>query len=126
MPCPNRIYSGEQTSPTILREQLKRIGSLSRQGMDAGNKGDFETAFSNMDKALTHARNLNKKCLEAKILNNLGILYTLRGNWDEALLYYDKSMNIVVESYGVENFLYKTLQKNILYLFTPRATPQAQ
>ncbi len=112
-------------STTTLKQQLKRIGTLSREGMDAGNKGDFETAFLNMGRALAHARDLNKKCLEAKILNNLGILYTLQGAWDEALYSYDKSMTIVVDCYGTDNFLYKTLQKNILYLFTPRATPQA-
>ncbi|CCK81462.1 uncharacterized protein TOL2_C33050 [Desulfobacula toluolica Tol2] len=87
--------------------------------MEAGNNGDFDTAFLNITEALDHTRALDKKCLEAKLLNNLGILYTMQGAWDTALLNYDESLDIVVKYYGNTNFLYRTLQKNIQYLLIP-------
>lgn len=101
-----------------LRAQLKLIGGLSRAGMNAGNKGDFESAFGNMEDALFFARKLDKDCLVAKLLNNLGILYTQNGEWDKAMLSYEQSIDIVSDRYGTENYLYKTLQKNITHLFT--------
>lgn len=105
-------------SPSALRKLLRLIGSLSRTGMEAGNNGDFKTAFMVMDDALSYARDLDKKCLEAKLLNNLGLLYTMKGQWDRALLTYDQSMGLVTEHYGRDNILYRTLQKNMAYLFS--------
>lgn len=105
-------------SKTDLRAQLRLVGSLSRTGMNAGNKGDFESAFGNIEDALFLAKELNKECLVAKLLNNLGILHTQKGAWDKALLSYEQSMDIVVHHHGTQNYLYKTLQKNISYLFS--------
>ncbi len=101
-----------------VRSLLKDIGSLNRTAMAAGNAGKFDTAFKNMNQALTLTRMLNKDCLVAKLLNNLGNLYTLSGEWDNALLAYERSMSIVTEHYGIHNILYKTLQKNLVYLLT--------
>jgi len=101
-----------------LRSLLKDIGSLNRTSMAAGNAGKFDTAFKNMNQALTLTRKLNKACLVAKLLNNLGNLYTMSGEWDNALLAYEQSMAIVTEHYGADNILYKTLQKNLVYLLT--------
>lgn len=106
-------------SRKCLRKLLKMIGNLSRTGMKAGNAGDFDKAFLNIEDALSLTRELDKKCLEAKLLNNLGILYTMYGAWDKALLIYDKSLDIVTDHYGTHNYLYKTLQKNIGYLLSP-------
>ena len=104
-------------APRVLRQLLKVIGNLSRTGMAAGNQGDFETAFLNLEDALAMSRELDKKCLEAKILNNLGILHTMNGSRENAMAAYDDSLTIVSSHYGRENFLYKTLQKNIGHLF---------
>ncbi|MEH0019218.1 MAG: tetratricopeptide repeat protein [Desulfobacter sp.] len=103
-------------TPKCLKSLLKLIGNLSRTGMTAGNAGDFDKAFLNLEDALCYARELDKKCLEAKLLNNLGILHTMYGEWDKAFLMYDKSLAIVADHYGTDNFLYKTLQKNMGYL----------
>lgn len=106
------------TPPKCLRCELKRIGSLNRTAMAAGNARDFKTAFPRMNDALSATRRLDKKCLEAKLLNNMGNLYTMSGQWDKALLAYERSMDIVTEFYGTDNILYKTLQKNLVYLFS--------
>lgn len=104
-------------SPGFLKSMLKQIGNLSRTGMAAGNAGAFDQAFMQMEEALSLTRELDKKCLEAKLLNNLGLLYTMNGTWDKAMVAYDRSMDIVTRHYGTRNILYKTLQKNIGYLF---------
>lgn len=101
-----------------LRSQLKDIGFLNRTAMAAGNAGKFDAAFKNINQALELTRKLNKECLVAKLLNNLGNLYTMSGEWDKALLAYEQSMSIVTEHYGTDNILYKTLQKNLVYLLT--------
>ena len=108
-------------SPACLKGLLKTIGNLSRSAMDAGNNGDFDEAFFNMEDALSLSRDLNKKCLEAKLLNNLGLLYAMDGAWDTALLMYEESLAIVTDHYGTHNFLHKTLQKNIGYLLNPNS-----
>ena len=111
--------------PGVLRKLLKVIGNLSRTGMDAGNTGDFEQAFLNLGDALAMSRDLDKKCLEAKLLNNIGILHTMNGTWEDALAAYDDAMTIVSSHYGTRNPLYRTLQKNIGYLFKLDVSPAA-
>ncbi|MCG8553253.1 MAG: tetratricopeptide repeat protein [Desulfobacterales bacterium] len=101
-----------------LRSMLKDIGFMNRTAMAAGNAGKFDTAFRNINQALDLTRMLNKACLVAKLLNNMGNLYTMSGEWDKALLSYEQSMSIVSEHYGTDNILYKTLQKNLVYLLT--------
>nr|WP_320193081.1 tetratricopeptide repeat protein [uncultured Desulfobacter sp.] len=102
-----------------LRSMLKDIGFMNRTAMAAGNAGKFDTAFKNMKQALALTGTLNNKdCLMAKLLNNQGNLYTMSGEWDKALLSYEQSMSIVTEHYGTDNILYKTLQKNLVYLLT--------
>ncbi len=116
--CRENVISGSS-----LRSLLKMIGNLSRTGMEAGNAGDFGMAFLNIEDALSLSRDLNKKCLEAKLLNNLGILHTMNGTWDKAMAAYEESLNIVSDHCGTQNFLYKTLQKNIGHLFNLEITP---
>jgi len=101
-----------------LRSMLKDIGFLNRTAMAAGNAGKFDTAFKNINQALDLTRKLKKECLTAKLLNNLGNLYTMSKQWDNALLAYEQSMSIVTEHYGTDNILYRTLQKNLVYLLT--------
>jgi len=110
-------------TPKCLRSIMKTIGHLSRTGMEAGNNRNFSKAFLNMDDALSLSKELNKKCLEAKILNNFGLLYTMNGKWDKALLMFDQSLTIVVDHYGTHNILYKTIQKNLGTLLNPKEEP---
>lgn len=108
-----------------MKSQLKIIGELNRTGMKAGNAGDFDRAFLNIEDALSLCRDMDKKCLEAKLLNNLGILHTMNGRWDRAMAAYDESLSIVSDNYGTKNFLYRTLKKNIGYLFKLDVNPAA-
>lgn len=113
----NRKIKKTDTDSKELKKQLKLIGSLNRAGMNCGNSGDFDAAISNLKDAVLFSKTLDKACLNAKLLNNMGILYTQKGVWDKALLLFDQAMDLVVSQYGTQNYLYKTIQKNIGYLF---------
>ncbi|MCG8567959.1 MAG: tetratricopeptide repeat protein [Desulfobacterales bacterium] len=110
-PSPHRLSARE------YKKTLREIGSLNRTGMQDANDGNFPSAFSRILTALSMARELDKKCIEAKVLNSLGILHAMEKRWDQALLTYDQAMDIVAEHYGTNNVLYQTLGKNMLYLF---------
>ena len=110
--------SSTRLSPQEYKQTLKRIGILNRTGMEYANQGNFPEAFIKIDTALHLAQKINKKCIEAKVLNSLGIVYTMVKQWDEALLCYDEAIGIVADHYGTENVLFQTLGKNLSYLFT--------
>ncbi len=38
---------------------------------------------------------LDKKNLEVTLLNNYGLLYAMSGNWDQALLMYERSLYLL-------------------------------
>lgn len=118
-----KIQEKPALPPAVLKTLLKQIGGLSRTGMKAGNDGDFEKAFFLMEEAISLNRELDKKCLEAKLLNNMGLLHTMAGAWDKAMVSYERAMVLVTAHYGTGNILYKTLQKNISYLFDPKVMP---
>ena len=98
------------------KQTLKRIGILNRAGMEYANEKQFPEAFLKIDTALCLARRLNKKCIEAKVLNSLGIFYTMVKQWDQALLCYDEAIGLVADHYGTDNILFQTLGKNMAYL----------
>ena len=97
-------------------DALKRIGTLNRKGMTLAAKGDFSTAFLQLSFALALTRSLNHRCLEAKILNSLGQLYSLEKRWDTALLTYGEAMSMAADHCGEDSPLMKTLGRNILRL----------
>ncbi len=98
------------------------IRTLTLRAMAAGNDGDFKTAFSNMELALWMTQSLEKKCLEAALLNNLGLLYTMQGVWDKAMLIFDQSMEIALDSCTSQGNFLSILNKNISCLFDPKIT----
>jgi len=121
----NPERDNEEFSPSEYLGQLdKLIRPVTLRAMAAGNDGDFETALLNMELALWISKSLGKTCTEAALLNNLGLLYTMQGFWDKAMLTFDRSMEIALGScHSQEDFL-STLSKNISTLFDPKiATP---
>ena len=96
------------------------IETLTLRAMTAGNSGDFETAYPNLDLALWFSQSLDKKCLEAVLLNNMGILHTLEGAWDKAMLCFERSMEIAMVSCPSDDKFLATISKNISCLFDPK------
>ncbi len=58
------------------------------------SKGDISTALNLSFEALRIAENIQNKSSEASILNSIAILYKTLGNIEEALTYYEKSIQI--------------------------------
>ncbi len=113
-------YNRHFNASDYLDEMDKTIGSLTLRAMKAGNDKNFDTAFSDMELALWMSQSLGKKCLEAALLNNLGLLYTMQGVWDRAMLTFDRSMEIAMVSCSPHSNIFVTLKKNISSLFDPK------
>ena len=63
---------------------VKAVGDLSRSGMRAFEEGRIENADFLLHQALMRARSLNSPVLEAKILNNIGLVAALSGREGKA------------------------------------------
>ncbi|THB72533.1 MAG: tetratricopeptide repeat protein [Desulfobacteraceae bacterium] len=114
-------------SSDYLAGMEKVITTLTLKGMAAGNDGDFKMAFSDMEAALWLSQSLEKRCLEAVLLNNLGLLHTMNGAWDRALFFYECSMEIAADACPSDDTFLSTLKKNISCLFDPKVvTPKNQ
>jgi tetratricopeptide (TPR) repeat protein len=87
-------------------------------GMMAANDGKFEEAEMKLILALACARSENRKCMYASVLNSIGILYAMKGLWDNALLCYNHALSIADGVVSRKHYLYKTIQKNICTLLT--------
>ncbi|MCG8619199.1 MAG: tetratricopeptide repeat protein [Desulfobacterales bacterium] len=124
--APENDNSGKNNDPFQPSEYLAEMDNVIRvitlRGMTAGNDGDFETAFLHMELALWLARSLENKCLEATLLNNLGLLYTMQGTWDRALFTFDRAMEIALAFCESHDKFIAILKKNISCLFDPKLT----
>lgn len=115
--------SNDYFNPSDYKTQIEEmIGTLTLRAMSAGNDGDFNTAFLNMELALWMTQSLDKKCLEAALLNNMGLLYTIQGAWDRAMLTFERSMEIALDSCTSQGNFLSILNKNISCLFDPKIT----
>lgn len=106
--------------PGYHKDMEDLVQTLTLRAMAAGNTGDFKTAFLNMELALWLAQSLNKQCLEGVLLNNLGLLYTLEGSWDTALLFFDNAMTLALTSCPANDRFLATIKRNISCLFDPK------
>jgi len=71
------------------------IGKLNRSGMEACRKGLFGEAESMLLAALDGALATGSRCMEAKVQNNLGILYELDGKRDKARVHYGNALKLM-------------------------------
>lgn len=100
-------------------EMEELIKSSTICAMTAGNSGDFDIAFLNMELALWITRSFGNKCLEATLLNNLGLLYTMQGAWDRAMLTFEHSLKLASGPCKTSDKFIGILQNNIACLFDP-------
>ncbi len=74
---------------------MSSIGKLNRAGMEACRKGRFDEAETSLLAALDQALDKGSTCMEAKIRNNLGILYELRGVREKARIHYGSALHLM-------------------------------
>lgn len=92
--------------------QLKKIGMLNREGMAACNAGRTEDALFQLIQAERIARRLHSSLHMAKLRNNIGLIYQLSGNCQEALISFRLAERQAVEGGGVDNALHRTIVRN--------------
>lgn len=56
--------------------------------------GQHDAASPRLERALEHARSANDRILEGRVLNNMGLLHSWRGDHDGALVYYRKALQV--------------------------------
>jgi Flp pilus assembly protein TadD len=89
------------------------IGKLNRAGMEACRKGLFEDAESCLLAALDQALMKGSVCMEAKIRNNLGILYELRGSNEKARVNYGNALSLMKTKLSLDHPLHARLAQSL-------------
>ncbi|MEN6439180.1 MAG: tetratricopeptide repeat protein [Syntrophobacter sp.] len=89
------------------------IGKLNRSGMEACRNGFFKEAECHLLAALDQARLSGSQCTQAKIRNNLGILYELQGLRDRARHHYGSALDLMKSKLSVEHPLYTRLTESL-------------
>lgn len=68
---------------------------LSREGMEACNKGDFFTAENNLQTAIAMSSCKSKKIHKATMYNNLAVVFQMGGKINEAIDAYDSAISFL-------------------------------
>ena len=89
------------------------IGKLSRSGMEACRKGLFKDAESCLLSALEQARARGSACIEAKIRNNLGILYELQEAREKARHHYGNALSLMRTKLSADHPLHARLMRSL-------------
>ncbi|WP_034624291.1 tetratricopeptide repeat protein [Maridesulfovibrio hydrothermalis] len=74
---------------------FSKAWQLSREGMAACNKGDFDKAENNLKTAIELSRCKSKKIHRATMYNNLAVVYLMSGKKNEALSAYDRAVSFL-------------------------------
>jgi len=96
--------------------QLKKIGLLNREGMDAFNDGRTDVALNRLLEAWGLARELGQPLHEAKVGNNIGLVHQAAGRHHEAETCFREAARIAVERAGAGNILHRTIARNLARL----------
>lgn len=91
---------------------VKAVGQLSRSGMEEFHAGRAENAEFLLHQALMRAKRLESPVLEAKILNNLGLVASLSGKREQAREILNKAL-ATLEKRVTEGSLHELIRKNL-------------
>ncbi len=108
------IYLPKETNK---KAELKAIVLLNRAGMADGNAGRHKEAKVKLKSALKKIQDIGLGCFEPRILNNLGLIHAMEGQWDQAILYYNEALEMAELQSANDPLIYKTVKKNLTHLF---------
>jgi len=92
---------------------LKKLGLLNRQGMLACNEGRPEDALFQLTQADRLARTMQSPLHEAKVRNNMGLVYQMSGKFEEARVCFRMAADRAVAGAGDNNCLHRTINRNL-------------
>jgi hypothetical protein len=93
--------------------KLKKLGALNREGMRACNDGRPGDALFQLTQADSLARAMNSPLHEAKVRNNMGLVYQMSGKYEEARVSFHIAAGRAVEGAGEDNVLHRIIQRNL-------------
>lgn len=92
---------------------LQRLGLLNREAMKAFNRGNVEDAMFQLIQAGRLAHQMKSPLHEAKIRNNIGLVYQGSGNVEEARVSFRLAQKSAISGAGKDNFLHKVITRNL-------------
>ncbi|WP_272699218.1 tetratricopeptide repeat protein [Desulfovibrio sp. Fe33] len=92
---------------------LKKLGMLNREGMRACNEGRPGDALFQLTQADSLARSLNSPLHEAKVRNNMGLVYQVSGKYEEARVSYRIAASRAVEGGAEGTGLHRVIMTNL-------------
>ncbi len=88
-------------------------GKLNRIGMEACRRGNFQEAEHHLLRALEQVLSAGSLCHQAKVHNNLGILYELRADHEKAHHHYNSALTIMREKLSTDHPLYSRMMQSL-------------
>ncbi len=92
------------------------VGQLNRTGMEAFRRGQVGEAEAKLLTALRIIQTRGGNCTEAKIHNNLGIVYELQGSPEKALHHYNNALSLMKAKKAVNNPLFHRVTRGVARL----------
>ncbi|WP_338668285.1 tetratricopeptide repeat protein [Pseudodesulfovibrio methanolicus] len=92
---------------------LKKLGILNREGMRACNEGRSGDALFQLTQADSLARSLNAPLHEAKVRNNMALVYQMSGKYEEARICFRIAAGRAVDGGGQGNVLHRVIMRNL-------------
>lgn len=92
---------------------LKKLGLLNRQGMRACNEGRCGDALFQLTQADHLARFMESPLHEAKVRNNMGLVYQMSGKYEEARVCFRIAADRAVAGAGDGNCLHRVISRNL-------------
>lgn len=94
-------------------KDVLRLGLLIRAGMKAASEDRLEDAVFQLHMALSMARGMDSPLHEAKVRNNLALVHQLRDDLNAARSELRQALEIVENSVGQDNILYRKIADNL-------------
>ena len=99
----------------------KTIGLLNTEGMKACNEGRMDEAVTLLRRAVDQARAMGAATYEAKLRNNLGLVFCLSGQPREAESHLRLALAQVERRVGRGNRLYAHIERNLAAVAAPES-----
>ncbi|MCJ2165365.1 MULTISPECIES: tetratricopeptide repeat protein [unclassified Pseudodesulfovibrio] len=97
---------------------LRALGVLNREGMKSFNSGRNDDALFQLIQAERLARTIGSPLHEAKVRNNIGLVYQGAGSPMEALTSFRLAAEQAVRGAGEDTQLHKVIVRNLVNLET--------
>ncbi|SHN63654.1 tetratricopeptide repeat protein [Desulfovibrio litoralis] len=92
---------------------MRQLSELNKQGMRACAEKDWNNAEFLLTQALNQGIAIGSNVLEAKLRNNIGIMYTLSGRHQEAHVHFSSALDKLTTKIGKKGKFYHVLCDNI-------------